>query len=172
MHGNRDFLFGADAAARAGCALLADPTVLHFGAQRWLLSHGDLLCLGDVDYLRFRAQVRTTSWQADFLAQPLAQRRAVARGLREQSEQRKRSGASYADVDAGMTQDWLRTAGAATLIHGHTHKPADHQLDAGQRRLVLSDWDAAATPARAEVLRLSLDQGAVQIRRLAASQAG
>jgi UDP-2,3-diacylglucosamine hydrolase len=42
-----------------------------------------------------------------------------------------------------------------TLIHGHTHRPADHPLAPDVRRVVLSDWDAAAHPPRADVLRLT-----------------
>lgn len=156
MHGNRDFLFG-DAGARAcGLSLLADPTAFSFGGQRWLLTHGDALCLDDTDYLQFRAQVRSPGWQQAFLAKPLAERRAIAQGLRNQSEARKRSGASYADVDADQAIRWLQSAGAPELIHGHTHQPADHDLGLGLRRRVLSDWDGAASPARAQVLRLSL----------------
>ena len=40
------------------------------------------------------------------------------------------------------------------MIHGHTHRPADHALAPG-RRTVLSDWDADAAPPRLEVLRLT-----------------
>jgi UDP-2,3-diacylglucosamine hydrolase len=154
LHGNRDFLLGEAFAGATGITLLADPTVLDFGGARWLLTHGDALCLDDVDYLRFRAQVRQESWQQAFLAQPLAERRAVARAMRGESEQRKRSGAVYADVDARAAAEWLQAAGADTLIHGHTHRPAEHPLDGGRRRIVLSDWDAAAQPPRLEVLRL------------------
>ncbi len=156
LHGNRDFLLGAAAAQRACCTLLADPTTLVFGGQHWLLSHGDALCLDDHPYMAFRAQVRTEAWQQAFLAQPLAQRRQIARGLRQHSEERKRSGVTYADVDATMAREWLQHADAHTLIHGHTHRPADHVLGAGLVRHVLSDWDLAAQPARAEVLRLHL----------------
>lgn len=171
LHGNRDFLLGAEAARRAHCNLLDDPTVLAFGGERWLLSHGDALCLDDREYLAFRAQVRTKTWQQAFLAQPLAQRRHIARGLRQHSEERKRSGVSYADVDAPMARTWLQSAHAPTLIHGHTHKPADHDLGQGLTRHVLSDWDAGAKPLRAEVLRLSLQgpQEPVQVQRLAAA---
>lgn len=157
MHGNRDFLLGPTFAEACGMTLLSDPSVLDFGGQRWLLSHGDALCLMDTDYLSFRAEVRGEPWQRDFLGQPLAQRQAIARALRTQSEARKRSGASYADLDAQASCDWLRMAQASTLIHGHTHQPAEHDLPHGLRRVVLSDWDALATPPRAEVLRLSLD---------------
>lgn len=155
MHGNRDFLLGTVFAQRCGMTLLGDPTVLTFAGQRWLLSHGDALCLDDTDYMAFRAQVRSAQWQQDFLAQPLAQRLTTARGLRAQSEARKRSAVVYADLDPQASCDWLNSAQASTLIHGHTHKPAEHALPNGLRRIVLSDWDATATPARAEILRLS-----------------
>ena len=100
MHGNRDFLVGQGLMALCNTTLLADPTVLGFNNQRWLLSHGDAMCLGDVDYMQFRRQVRSPAWQRAFLARPLAERQAIARGLREQSEARKQSGAPYADVDS------------------------------------------------------------------------
>ncbi len=171
MHGNRDFLLGTAFAQACGLQLLTDPTALVFGGQRWLLTHGDALCLDDTDYLQFRTQVRSPEWQATFLARPLAERRTIARGLRAQSEARKKSGAVYADVDAAAARHWLQAAQARELIHGHTHKPADHALSPDLQRRVLSDWDAAATPPRAEVLRLQLDAGAVQVQRLATSQA-
>ena len=155
MHGNRDFLVGTQFLDSCRTGLLADPTVLAFAGQRWLLTHGDALCLDDVDYMAFRQQVRSADWQREFLARPLSERRAIARGLREQSEARKRSGVSYGDMDGPAARRWLQRAHAATLIHGHTHKPADHDLGTGLARVVLSDWDAAATPPRAEVLRLT-----------------
>ena len=160
MHGNRDFLVGPGLMGQCHTTLLADPTVLIFPAatpQRWLLSHGDALCTGDVDYLQFRAQVRSSAWQQAFLAKTLTQRQAIARGLRQQSEARKLSGATYADVDAGLARQWLAAANSLTLIHGHTHRPADHDLGDGLSRVVLSDWDMEAQVPRAQVLRLSAE---------------
>ena len=155
MHGNRDFLAGPAFLAHCGVTGLSDPTVLGFGDQRFLLSHGDLLCLDDVDYQRFRVQARSETWQTQFLSQPLATRRAQARGIRQESEARKQSGVTYADVDGSAAIAWLQAADAHTLIHGHTHCPADHALAPGLARVVLSDWDAAALPPRVETLRLS-----------------
>jgi UDP-2,3-diacylglucosamine hydrolase len=155
MHGNRDFLVGQQLMNLCNTRLLADPSVLLFAGERWLLSHGDALCLGDVDYLAFRQQVRSADWQHTFLAKPLAKRQEIARALRQQSEARKQSGAVYADVDAPAARQWLRAAQAHALIHGHTHRPAEHDLGESLRRVVLSDWDAQAVPPRAEVLRLS-----------------
>lgn len=163
MHGNRDFLVGqaiADTNLMALCntTLLTDPTVLVFNRQRWLLSHGDALCLADTDYMQFRQQVRSLTWQQAFLNKPLTERQAIARELRRQSELRKQSGLDYADVDTDAARAWLAAANASTLIHGHTHKPAQHDLGNGLMRVVLSDWDmhvkTTSTP-RAEVLRLS-----------------
>lgn len=158
LHGNRDFLVGSDFANRCGMTLLSDPCVLVFDQQRWLLSHGDALCIDDVDYQQFRSAVRTPSWQRNFLAKPLAQRQAIAHGLRAQSEARKASGVSYADVDTALARQWLEQSQASTLIHGHTHRPGEHRLNPtqvpDQRRIVLSDWDATARPPRLEVLRL------------------
>ena len=177
MPGNRDFLVGPALMAQCQCTLLEDPTVLDFGGLRWLLSHGDELCLADVDYLKFRAVVRSALWQQDFLSQPLAARQAVARDLRQRSEARKKSSMAYADVDAAAAISWLRAAGARTMIHGHTHKPAHHLLGPDLHRIVLSDWDMAAQPPRAEVLRLCLDastadaQHGVSISRIAPGNA-
>lgn len=158
MAGNRDFLLGARMLQCCGMQGLDDPTVLGFAGERWLLSHGDALCLDDTDYMRFRATVRQPAWSRDFLARPLAEREAVARGLRQQSEARKQSAggdpALWADVDPAAARSWLQHAQASTLIHGHTHRPALHALGQGLQRVVLSDWDQAAHPPRAEVVRL------------------
>lgn len=154
MAGNRDFLVGAAFAALCGVQLLADPTLFCWQGQCLLLSHGDALCLEDVDYQRFRLLARSAAWQAQFLAQPLATRRAQARSIRQESEARKQSGASYADVDSASAIAWLQATEAGILIHGHTHRPAQHQLTPHLQRVVLTDWDATAKPPRAQALRL------------------
>jgi UDP-2,3-diacylglucosamine hydrolase len=153
--GNRDFLVGAGLAQATGMRLLQDPTVFAFGEQRWLLSHGDALCIDDHEYMAFRAQVRDPRWQQQFLAQPLATRQAIARGMRSESEQLKQSGREYPDVDAPTALQWLQAAGAPVLVHGHTHRQRDHELDAAHRRVVLSDWDADAVPPRLQALRIT-----------------
>ncbi|MDP1568160.1 MAG: UDP-2,3-diacylglucosamine diphosphatase [Polaromonas sp.] len=159
LHGNRDFLVGPALMARCRASLIDDPTVLDFAGRRWLLSHGDALCLDDVDYMRFRKEVRSDAWQQSFLGKPLAERQAIAQGLRRQSreqhDRRRLSGETSIDVNAGAARQWLQAAGAPVLIHGHTHQAATHDLGDGLQRVVLSDWDAAATPPRLEVLRLN-----------------
>jgi UDP-2,3-diacylglucosamine hydrolase len=150
--GNRDFLLGAQAMQASGMHCLSDPTVLSLGPLRLLLSHGDSLCLADHDYLAFRTQVRQSAWQADFLARPLAERQATAQAMRAQSESRKRSHTDYADVDAPAARAWLQASHCQVLLHGHTHKPAVHDLGDGLQRWVLSDWHASHTAPRLEVV--------------------
>ena len=129
MAGNRDFLLGPAGLDACGMQGLNDPTVLIFLGQRWLLSHGDALCLADTDYMRFRAQVREPAWQHRFLAQPLAQREAIARDLRAQSEARKRSSGNdpslWADVDTLAARAWLE-ARQRPHVDPWPHAPAQH----------------------------------------------
>lgn len=162
MRGNRDFLVGRDFLDRHGVGDLADPSILDFDGRRYLLTHGDLLCTADVDYQHFRQQVRSADWQRDFLARPLAERQALARQMRAQSEQHQAAQGVYADIDADLARRWLHAADATTLIHGHTHRPGDHALGADQRgrplqQVVLSDWHIDAQTQRAQVLRLGRD---------------
>ena len=155
MVGNRDFLAGNEFLRRSGMTGLADPTVLHWAGPNILLSHGDALCLDDVEYQQFRAMSRSAAWQQQLLAQPLDVRRAIGKSARSESEQRKQSGLPYADADAQMTATWMQAAQAPWLVHGHTHQPADHALGNDQWRIVLSDWHIDTATHRAEVLRVT-----------------
>jgi UDP-2,3-diacylglucosamine hydrolase len=157
LAGNRDFLTGPGFAQASGAQVLADPCVLRLNGQNCLLSHGDALCLADHDYMTFRQHVRQHAWQQAFLSRPLAERQALAREMRQQSQSKQRSLSTYADVDDAQARQWLRDTGAQRLIHGHTHRPADHELGDGLTRMVLSDWCADDHPPRAQVLRWSCD---------------
>lgn len=155
MPGNRDFLVGAEMLADAGVTALPDPSVLDAFGQRWLLAHGDAQCLADTGYQAWRATSRSPAWQADFLAKPLADRQAFGRQARAQSRASQATQLMSTDLDADACRSLLREAGATTLIHGHTHRPAMHDLGDGLERVVLSDWDLDATPPRGDVIRLS-----------------
>ena len=159
MVGNRDFLWGEKAALHSGMQTLQDPCVVETSQGRWLLSHGDALCVGDTAYQAFRLQVRSAKWQTDFLSQPLSQRLKVARDLRAQSEALKQGQTTWIDVDNDAALACLQQHNATLLIHGHTHQPAVHALSATHQRWVLSDWDTQATPARAQVLTWQAGHG-------------
>ena len=150
--GNRDFLIGDAFADAARLRLLPDLFEDRVGGIDLLLSHGDALCTDDVDYQRFRTMVRDPAWQRDFLAKPIAVRRAMIAGVRKESESAKRGkAAAIMDVNAGAVNALLGRHPAAVLIHGHTHRPAHHELaldGASRERWVLPDWDADADPPR------------------------
>jgi len=154
MHGNRDFLMAEKLARACNATLLNDPTMLDLYGTPTLISHGDALCTDDVDYQAFRRQVRNTSRQQQFLAQPLAQRKAQIGQLRQQSEQEKRhKPMSIMDVNAEAVCSLLRDHGYPRLIHGHTHRPARHlhHLDGHNcERWVLGDWDTKANALRCD----------------------
>lgn len=160
MAGNRDFLVGEAMLRDAGLKGLCDPTLLLAFGRRLLLTHGDALCVDDVDYQRFRAMVRNPAWQQALLAKPLAERRAIAAAMRRQSRahQAAQRVETSADVDTATALAWLSAADAPLMIHGHTHRPDRHALDDAHERIVLSDWDHDhALPPRGDVLRLSVD---------------
>lgn len=160
MAGNRDFLFGAEACRASGMTALPDPTCLQAWGQRWLLSHGDAQCLEDADYQAFRQQVRSPAWQRSFLARPLAERNALAQAMRARSRMHQQASEpeSRGDLDDDRCRAQLQAAGAAVLIHGHTHRPATHQLAPGLQRIVLSDWDHEEPGnVRGDVLRIRPD---------------
>lgn len=148
MAGNRDFLIGADYAGQAGMTLLPDPSLVELDGQRLLLMHGDSLCTDDLAYQTYRAQVRNPAYQAQFLTQPLAARRAFIEQIRQKSEAAKRDKAEeIMDVNAEAVAEVLRQHGYPLLIHGHTHRPAHHRLEVDGRaceRWVLSDWRDSA----------------------------
>lgn len=144
MHGNRDFLLGRQFCLSSGAQLLPDPLIVTLYAEPVLVMHGDALCTDDRAYQRLRATMRDADWQRQFLALSVAQRRALAGAARVGSQAHTAS-TEYAitDVNAESVASALRTAGTATLLHGHTHRPGIHALDVDGRpctRIVLGDW--------------------------------
>ncbi len=144
MHGNRDFLLGAEYAKRAGMILLNDPHIIELNGARTLLMHGDTLCTDDLDYQKFRQLVRNPAWQRQFLAKPLAERRAFAAQARGESRKHTANARSeIMDVNPHAVAAALREHGVQRLIHGHTHRPATHRFDIDgtpAERIVLGDW--------------------------------
>ena len=161
IRGNRDFLLGEDYARSAGMTVLPDPAVVVLYGQPTLLMHGDTLCTDDLAYQQFRAQVRNPAWQQHFLSQPLAARIAFAQQARAASKahqsglQDKGAMETITDVTPATVESTLSRFGITRLIHGHTHRPAIHDLQIDGRahqRVVLGDWYDQGS-----VLRVSKD---------------
>jgi UDP-2,3-diacylglucosamine hydrolase len=149
IRGNRDFLLGEAFAQRAGARILPDPAVVVLYGKPTLLMHGDLLCTDDVAYQQFRAQTRNPQWQAQFLSQPLVARIAFAQQARAASKAHqsglkdKGTMETITDVAPATVESTFSRYGIDTMIHGHTHRPAVHELDVDGHactRIVLGDW--------------------------------
>jgi len=146
--GNRDFLVGDAFAQAAGLTLLPETWVIEDHGRRIVLVHGDAQCTDDVNYMAFRAQVRQPDWQRQFLAMPLAQRKAIIAGLRDNSR-KDQAGKSdeIMDVTPGAIAAVFAETDTTVMIHGHTHRPALHHVD-GKLRYVLPDWEPEASSPR------------------------
>lgn len=144
MHGNRDFLMAGGFARAAHACLIPDPTLIDLYGTPSLLMHGDTLCTGDTAYLAFRARVRQPAWQMEFLARPLAERKAEIEALRQRSATDKQlKSIVEMDVHPDAVAAALREHGYPRLIHGHTHRPARHLHRVDGRdceRWVLDSW--------------------------------
>lgn len=145
MHGNRDFLIGKRFCREAGCILLSDPHKVQMGGEPVLLMHGDSLCTLDVGYMKLRRWLRNPLSLLILRNLPLSTRQKLARKLRNESRAQTRMKASeIVDVTPQEVAKVMAAHGVRTLIHGHTHRPAVHNLEVnGQpaRRIVLGDWD-------------------------------
>lgn len=144
MHGNRDFLLQQAYAGQAGLALLPQEHVIDLYGERVLLMHGDSLCTDDVTYQQFRSMVRNPAWQQDFLARSPQERLEIALQARDASAAHKGSvDMNIMDVNPGEVLAAFERHGVLRMIHGHTHRPATHDLEIkGQpaQRIVLGDW--------------------------------
>ena len=143
--GNRDFLAGNAFASAAHMTPLSEPFAFDLQGERTVLLHGDTLCTDDHAYQAFRAEVRSDRWKREFLARPLAQRRAEIEALRTRSEREKAvKAAAIMDVNAEAVRRLFAESGAVRMIHGHTHRPARHDtvmLGRQVCRWVLPAWD-------------------------------
>ncbi|MEK6805381.1 MAG: UDP-2,3-diacylglucosamine diphosphatase [Pseudomonadota bacterium] len=153
MHGNRDFLIGDAFAAATGVRLLDDPIVLDLYGTRTLLSHGDIFCTDDVGYQRWRRFSRRRWIQRGYHSLPLILRKAVVSRVRSTSLVQKRSKAEdIMDVNTRAIDAAFAEHKVSRMIHGHTHRPAEHQHASGER-IVLADW----RPGDCEYLRVATE---------------
>jgi len=144
MHGNRDFLLGDQFSSATGATLIEDPYLIKLGGNEVLLMHGDTLCTDDLDYQAFRQQVRNPAFCIEFLSYPIEKRIAIASQFREESRNRsKEKSAAIMDVNQDAVEQTMVAYGVQHLIHGHTHRPAQHHFELGgenAERTVLGDW--------------------------------
>ena len=147
MHGNRDFLIGKRFCRETGAGLLHDGTVIDLYGRKVLLLHGDTLCIDDPDYQRLRRIVRNPLVQFVMRRLSLPRRQRLASRMRAGSKAHiqamDRAAPQIMDVNQGEVIATLERYGVDCMIHGHTHRPAIHQLIVDGKpatRIVLGDW--------------------------------
>jgi UDP-2,3-diacylglucosamine hydrolase len=154
QRGNRDFLIGERFAHAARTTLLPDEVVHDLHGTRTLIMHGDQLCTDDVDYQRFRAYWRDPVHQRRLLALPYFLRAGGVGFVRAMSRRATaRKPPVIMDVNADAVAGALRRHGVTRMIHGHTHRPARHELVVDGRaceRYVLADWYGSASYLRVD----------------------
>lgn len=157
MHGNRDFLIGNDFCKLADCQLLADPSLIKLAGESVLLMHGDSLCTSDKSYIRLRRVLRNPLILLILRNLPLRTRQRLAGDLRQKSKASTRMKASdITDVNPEEVARVMAQYKVRTLIHGHTHRPAVHDLGNEKQRIVLGDWDTQGWYIEASVSQLKL----------------
>lgn len=160
MRGNRDFAVGRDFEFFSGLTVIEDPSRVILHGVPTLLAHGDVFCSDDTAHQAFRAKYTDPGWRHKRLALPLWLRRAVARRARRRSTKRKADmPPAIMDVNTTTVARMAVAYDVARIIHGHTHRPADHQ-GGDVDRYVLADW----RPDQAEVL--CIDEAGVHRRPL------
>ena len=162
QHGNRDFLIGKRFAKETGAVLLGEYHRIATTNGNLLICHGDTLCTDDHAYQRFRRRIRhpITRWCLRHL--PLSKRQQIARDWREKSQlANSNKAANIMDVNPQSVDDIMTSFQVSTLLHGHTHRPATHDVTRG-KRVVLGDWDQDAWYA-------TLDDGRLELHKTALS---
>lgn len=170
--GNRDFLMGAPLMRYLNARLLPDRSCLLTDFGPILLSHGDEYCTRDKRYQRFRKLVRYPLVQGLFLSLNLNLRCKIANLARSRSQSANRRKAIHVmDVAPSAVERAFSSTGIATMVHGHTHHPATHQLQIdgqARTRIVLPDWDYdGAQPPRGGWL--AVDRHGLNIKSLSAA---
>ena len=139
--GNRDFLCGSAFADGAGLSLLQEPYTIPEQPE-YCLMHGDVLCTDDEAYQRFRRIVRWPWLQWLYRRLPASTKLKIADKIRGSSKQMTSlKPQDILDVNpAAVAEFFQQHSQCQYLIHGHTHRPAEHELGDGKQRIVLSDW--------------------------------
>lgn len=157
MHGNRDFLIGDDFCHLADCQLLKDPSLVKLAGEPMLLMHGDSLCTSDKSYIRLRRVLRNPLVLFVLRNLPLRVRQRLAGDLRQKSKTSTRmKAADITDVNPQAVTQVMAHYKVRTLIHGHTHRPAVHDLADNKQRMVLGDWDTQGWFIQATANQLEL----------------
>ena len=144
MRGNRDFHLNDTFAAATGCQLIDDPHLIKLNSEDTLIMHGDTLCTEDVKYQQWRKFITHPFIKWLYYILPLAIRKRIAHGVRGYAaEVVQKKSPEIIDVSEHAVIETMINHQVSTLIHGHTHRQAIHDVNLDGhigKRIVLGDW--------------------------------
>jgi len=144
IHGNRDFLLKKSYGTRSNMTILPEHTVIDLYQNNVFILHGDTLCIDDHAYQEFRRKVHLPWAQRLYLLLPLFIRQKIANKIRGKSTQRNQEKQQkIMDVTKAEVIKHFKDNNLQLMIHGHTHRPAIHELEVNGKlckRVVLGAW--------------------------------
>lgn len=155
IRGNRDFIMNTSEAAYLNMELLDDIVLREYNGVRLILTHGDLFCTNDREYMRYRRIVGNPFIQMLFRCLPLSARRRIAGKLRDKSinndRENKGGRAVFGIADESVEEYAVSLVGrnirdkqsAPIVICGHIHEFSEVRSEGIIRcRYVLGAWGA------------------------------
>lgn len=144
MRGNRDFHLNNEFTTATGCTLIDDPTEIVLNDKKILLMHGDTLCTDDVKYQKWRKFITHPFVKWIYFIMPFTLRKRIARDVRSYAADAvQKKSPEITDVSQETVLQTMKVFSVETLIHGHTHRQAIHDIDLNgttAQRFVLGDW--------------------------------
>ncbi|MGB1800677.1 MAG: UDP-2,3-diacylglucosamine diphosphatase, partial [Gammaproteobacteria bacterium] len=127
-----------------GCTLINDPMEISLAGKKVLLMHGDTLCTDDVKYQKWRCFITHPFIKGIYSIMPYALRKKIARNVRSYvADAVQKKPAEIIDVTEQAVIETIKKFNVETLIHGHTHRQAMHDINTegvNAKRIVLGDW--------------------------------
>ncbi|WP_127470780.1 UDP-2,3-diacylglucosamine diphosphatase [Thiomicrorhabdus aquaedulcis] len=149
LFGNRDFLMGDAFWQATGIQYINEPHLVTLYDKPYVMLHGDTLCTLDKGYQRMRTVFRHPWFKRLMLHLSPKRRTAMGQKLRQRSKDASlQKPQTLMDVTQDAVCDLFKAFPIAQhLIHGHTHRPGLHLIEAPHttlKRWVLGDWRPAA----------------------------
>jgi len=152
VSGNRDFMLVRDA-RRMGMIGFKEHAIIEHDHQAIGVIHGDIFCLDDASYLRFRKVIRAIPLHWINILTPARFGQWVTRKLRKKSMQKmadvsQRELPSYWDIKDRAVVPFAESNQLDVVICGHIHQPqeriyVDRESGAERFRLLIKgDWKA------------------------------
>ena len=159
IYGNRDFLMGKVFWQATGIQLLQEGDTTALYGNDYLVLHGDSLCTDDKGYQRMRSFFRNPIVKWLFLHLCRKRRLFIGYKMRQNSKAHSQNKPSaIMDINhQAMCELFKKHQTVHHMIHGHTHRPAHHTIEAQHttlNRWVLGDWQAPEQPT-AQIIKVT-----------------